>query len=280
MRSQQTRRHVIRCMAATLILFETSAIAQPRVPQRAQPVRIASRTPMAQPRSMGTVPSAAIRRPTVALGTPARPVQSISARQPTATLNPLLSRNHALSAPRLPQPSLRGHSRLPRLAIGNHRPQPMPRPEARPGGIHIAFGFTIGHPAPPPVTIVQPLCVAPAVVSAPIVVAPQPVVQVPVVQPALPAPHGVLFEAVVSRDDEIAPKKMLTVDGIMLKIEDTDRCPLGVDIELSVLGYEQSIEDLPIGSRIDIHGQSGRQFHVDILAIDDDTETLRFAISQ
>jgi len=125
------------------------------------------------------------------------------------------------------------------------------------------------------VTIVEPVYAAP-VVSAPIVVAPQPVVQVPTV---LPTPQGILLEAVISRDDDIAPRKVLTIDGIMLKIEDTDRCPLDVDIELSVLGNEYEFEDLPVGSSVELTGQSGQRYQLHILAIDDDSETLRFAIS-
>jgi hypothetical protein len=146
--------------------------------------------------------------------------------------------------------------------------------------VHIGFGFTWGYVAPPLVTVVEPLYVEPVVVSIPAVVVPPPVVQVPTIQPARPAPQGVLLEAVVSRDDDIAPKRILTIDGIMLKIEDTDGHPLDVDIELNIHGNEHDFDDLPIGSRVDVYGQSGQLYHVDILAIDDDTETLRFAISQ
>ncbi len=107
-----------------------------------------------------------------------------------------------------------------------------------------------------------------------------PVVQVPAAPPVLSAPQGVLFEAVVSRDDHIAPKSLLTIDGIVLKIKDTDWDPLDVDIELSILGNSLDFDDIPLGSTVEVYGQSGQLYRVHILAIDDDSETLRFAISQ
>lgn len=125
----------------------------------------------------------------------------------------------------------------------------------------------------PPVTVFEPVYVEPVIVSAPVVMAPPPVVYAP-------APVGTVFEAVVSRDDDIARKEMLTIDGIVLEIEDSDRRPLDVDIDLRVDEREYEFEDLPIGSRVDVHGRSGQLYHVDILDIDDDTETLRFAISR
>lgn len=181
------------------------------------------------------------------------------------------------SAPR----SSHGNYRLPNPPSRNYcPPQPTRHHDSRHGSTHFGFNFSVGCVAPPLVTVAEPLYVQPPVVSAPIVVAPQPAVQVPTVQPALSAAYGVLLEGVVSRDDHIAPKSVMTVDGIILKIEDTDECPLDVDIELDILGHEQDFEDLPIGSRVSVYGQSGQLYHVDILAIDDHSETLRFAISQ
>ena len=188
-----------------------------------------------------------------------------------------------MSTSRSPQRSAHGNNRISHPGHGNHRPLPPQRHDSRHSRTHFGFNFNIGHVAPPLVTVVEPVYpvyIEPVQISTPIVVAPQPVVQVPTVQPALPVPQGVLCDALVSRDDDIAPKKMLTVDGIMLKIEDTDGNPLDVDIELDILGHEYDFEDLPIGSRVDVYGQSGQLYHLDILAIDDDTETLRFAISQ
>lgn len=129
---------------------------------------------------------------------------------------------------------------------------------------------------PPPVTVVEPMYVQPVVVSPPVVMAPPPVVQVPTVQTALPMPQGILWQGVISRDDDIAPKAVLTVDGIVVKINDADRHPLDVDIELN--GHD--FDDLPLGSRVDVYGQSGQLYHLDILGIDGESETLQFAIGQ
>jgi len=146
--------------------------------------------------------------------------------------------------------------------------------------VHIGFGFGSRYVVPPPVTVFEPVYIEPGVVSTPVVMAPPPVAYAPAMQPAVPMSQGVVFEAVVSRDDDIARKEMLTVDGIVLEIEDSDRRPLDVDIDLRVGCREYEFEDLPIGSRVDIHGRSGQLYHVDILDIDDDTEALRFAISR
>jgi hypothetical protein len=139
--------------------------------------------------------------------------------------------------------------------------------------VHIGFGFASSYAAPAPVAVVEPVYAQPVAVSAPTVVAPPQVTHTP-------ASSGTVFEAVVSRDDDIAPKEILTVDGIVLKIKDTDRCPLDVDINLYVDCRKYEFEDLPIGARVEVQGRSGQLYHVDILDIDDETETLRFAISR
>lgn len=286
MRSQLKTRQVTCCLAAILLLCGTSTFAGPRVTRSASPARAASRSGAVRLQSRGAIPRSAIRRSAATRSVPSRVVQHAPARRPgpaqirRPTVNRSQSRSHAMIAPRSHHVFSRSNRRPRNVAIHQHRPHHARRLGSRHSGLNIGFGFTIGQVAPPLVSVFEPLCVEPVVVSSPVVVAPQPAVQVPAIQPALPAPQGVLLEAIVSRDDDIAPKKIPTVDGIMLKIEDTDRHPLDVDIELNIHGNEHDFKDLPIGSRVDVYGQSGQLYHVDILAIDDDTETLRFAISQ
>lgn len=284
MKSLRETQSVIFCLAVTLAMSATSSFAASRVTQRTSPARSASWSATAQPRSTATIPNATMRRATAARETPARATRQTITKRTPAMGNPPMSRNQPQNAPRPPERSRHGDTRN-RYSDrysgnSNHRPALPQYRDSRHHSTHFGFNFNIGHVAPPPLTVFEPVYVQPVPVGVPAIVAPPPVMPVPTVQPALPITQGVLFDAFVSRDDHIAPKKILTVDGIMLKIKDTDAYPLDVDIELGILDHEYNFEDLPIGSRVDIYGQSGQLYHVDIIAIDDDTETLRFTISQ
>jgi hypothetical protein len=117
----------------------------------------------------------------------------------------------------------------------------------------------------------------------PVVVSPPPAVAYPQesIAGAAPAPAGnVLFEGVVSRDDDIARKEIVTVDGIVIKVEDTDDRPLDADLEVRVGRYEEDFEDVPIGASIPVVGLSGRPYYLNVFDIHDDTETVSFAIVQ
>ena len=254
MRSQLKTRRAICCLAATLVLAGTSAFAGPRVTRNAASVRAAGTS---RPRAIGPISRSSTTRSATVANRHSRSVHRATARH--------------MSTRRPRSVSIRSHGSH-HIGHRHHRP--------RHTAIHVGFGFTSGYVAPPPVTVFEPVYIEPVVVSTPVVMAPPPVVHAPAMQPAVPMSQGVVFEAVVSRDDDIARKEMLTVDGIVLKIEDSDRRPLDVDIDLRVGCRKYEFEDLPIGSRVDIHGRSGQLYHVDILDIDDDTETLRFAISR
>ena len=290
MKSKQRTRSVIFCLAATIVLCGTSVFAAPRTTRRTSPAQAAARSTNGRSRARATTDRSAVRRSTSLQKTPVRTVQQTPARRSTVAGNPSYSRNRATSTPRSsqrsshgnkPQRRSHGNNRIAHRGHGNHHPLlPPPRRDSRPRNTYFGFNLSIVHAAPPLVTVVDPVYAQQLPVSPPIIVAPPPAVQVPTVQPALPLTQGVLFEAIVSREEDIAPKEIMTVDGIVLKIKDTDGYPLDVDIELSVLGHREKFEDLPIGSRVEVYGPSGQLYHVDILAIDDDTETLQFAISQ
>lgn len=146
--------------------------------------------------------------------------------------------------------------------------------------VSLGFGFhkTYVEPAYAP---------APVVVGAPVISEPYPVGGQPVITPqgpapgATPAPAGnVLFEGVVSREDDIAPKEILTIDGIAVKVEDTDDDPLDADIDIDVDHYEEEFEDVPIGASIPVIGLSGQTYYLHLFDIHDETETISFAIVQ
>lgn len=144
--------------------------------------------------------------------------------------------------------------------------------------LSLGFGFhnTYVDPYPAPVIVDS----APVIESYPAVPA-QPVVPQPAVPGAAPAPAGnVIFEGVVSRDDDIAYKEIPTVDGIIVKVKDTDDDPLDADIEVRVDHYEEEFEDVPIGASIPVVGLSGQTFYLNVFDIHDDSETVSFAIVQ
>ncbi len=104
-------------------------------------------------------------------------------------------------------------------------------------------------------------------------------------QPAAPAPPRQtekkptrVFHGTVSRDDDRYPKELTTIDGIIVKVKDTDEDPLDADLEIRVGSFKTRYKDQPVGARITGRGESGRRYQVVILAIEDDEETVHFAI--
>lgn len=150
--------------------------------------------------------------------------------------------------------------------------------------------------APPPRPVVPPSTSKPAI--APPAKAPAPRVApatqpVPQPQPAptVPPPAEAttaeprpgdqpvrVFQGIVSRDDDRYPKELATVDGIVVKVLDTDGKPLDADIEIRVGKRKKEYSDKPVGTRIGGYGESGRAYVVVILRIEDDTETVHFAV--
>ncbi len=89
-----------------------------------------------------------------------------------------------------------------------------------------------------------------------------------------------VFQGVVSRDSNVAGKEMATIDGIVVKVEDTDRTPLDADMQIHVGSARWEYEDLPVGTVIQVAGLSGRGYRIQLTAIEDHTETVWFAMGQ
>ncbi len=102
----------------------------------------------------------------------------------------------------------------------------------------------------------------------------------PRVEPPLAAePSSVhVFTGIVSRDDERYPKTCPAVDGLSIKLRDTDHGP---DADVDVYRGSQRVtkyENLVPGQSVRVRGRSGREYEMVILDIHDPTETVRFAI--
>lgn len=93
-----------------------------------------------------------------------------------------------------------------------------------------------------------------------------------------PASPVQVFQGIVSRDDDRYPKEVLTVDGIVVKVRDTDKDPLDADLEIRVGKARKEYNDKRVGARIGGYGESGRPYVIVITRIDDETETVHFSV--
>jgi len=168
--------------------------------------------------------------------------------------------------------------------FGRLAPRPAPRPIAVPAprrstSVSVNFGFVSAAPAYP---VVAPV---PVVVPAPVVVPPPPIVTMPppaVYQAPMPAaaPSGVVFQGVLSDDDDIAPESVCVGDGIEVEIEKTRDEPPRADLEIQIGDFEETYKRLVIGSRISFHGLSGQLYHLDVVDVNDELEAVTIVISR
>ncbi|MBI4579996.1 MAG: tetratricopeptide repeat protein [Planctomycetes bacterium] len=87
-----------------------------------------------------------------------------------------------------------------------------------------------------------------------------------------------LYVGTVSRDNSRYKKVVVTVDGISVKVKDTDRKPLDADLEIVAGKFKVKPDDVPVGAAIKIQGVSGRLYKLTVLYIIDADETVGFAI--
>jgi hypothetical protein len=87
-----------------------------------------------------------------------------------------------------------------------------------------------------------------------------------------------VFKGIVSRDDDRYPKEVKTLDGIIVKVRDTDEDPLDADMEIRVGHTEKEYDDLPTGAKIEGRGLSGRHYQLIIERIYDEEETVHFVL--
>lgn len=83
----------------------------------------------------------------------------------------------------------------------------------------------------------------------------------------------------VSRHDDRFPKMAEAVDGIALKIKDTDPEP-DADVEVYRDGeHILQLKDWPADGRAFVEGRSGKRYELRLLDINDETETIRVEIA-
>ncbi len=89
-----------------------------------------------------------------------------------------------------------------------------------------------------------------------------------------------VFKGIVSRDDDRYPKELKTIDGIIVKVRDTDEDPLDADMEIRVGDSEKEYDDLRTGVQIEGRGLSGHRYQLTIKRIYDEEETVYFILER
>jgi hypothetical protein len=102
----------------------------------------------------------------------------------------------------------------------------------------------------------------------------------PAARPATPHRDRVsyLATATVSRKDNRYPKKVETVDGIFVKIKDTDDDP-DADVEIYLDSKRiRRISNWRVGQHVTVVGRSGRLYDIVLRDITDSTESIRVGV--
>ncbi|HPP27423.1 MAG TPA: hypothetical protein PLV57_12940 [Phycisphaerae bacterium] len=89
-----------------------------------------------------------------------------------------------------------------------------------------------------------------------------------------------LFRGTLSRDDRRYKKQIAVVDGISIKLKDTDAKPLDADFEIVAGQFTSKPKDVPVGGKVTIRGVSGRMYVMTVVWIDDDQETVHFSLDR
>jgi hypothetical protein len=102
-----------------------------------------------------------------------------------------------------------------------------------------------------------------------------PPAQAPVQDPSAPT---VVYEGLLSEEDDIGPDETLTFDGIVVELEDVHSHPLSVDLEIKIDDHDTDLERIPLGAQIPVYGLSGQMYYLEIVDIDESTDTIIFAM--
>lgn len=97
-----------------------------------------------------------------------------------------------------------------------------------------------------------------------------------------PSPAGDrhLMVGIISRGDRRFKKSIAVMDGLVVRLRDTDSDPLDADLEIVAGKFKVSPNDVPVGGVVKIQGISQRKYKLTILWIDHDRDTVKFAIDR
>jgi len=87
-----------------------------------------------------------------------------------------------------------------------------------------------------------------------------------------------MYLGIISRGDRRFKKSLTIMDGVTIKLRDTDKDPLDADLEIVAGKFNISPNDIPAGGAVKIQGLSKRQYKLTVMWIDHDNDTIKFAI--
>jgi hypothetical protein len=102
----------------------------------------------------------------------------------------------------------------------------------------------------------------------------------PVVSRPNAQPDRHLLVGIISRGDHRFNKVMTIMDGLSVKLRDTDDDPLDADLEIVAGKFKISANNVPAGNAVKIRGVSQRQYKLTILWIDHERDTVKFAVDR
>jgi len=145
--------------------------------------------------------------------------------------------------------------------------------EQSPDDAHLARVFISAKPAPEDRSAANdPNVVATAPQKQPRTIVAQP--------PAQPMPRQPrVFQGSVSDEGDVAPKRLLTIDGILVEYDDVDDEPMRADLKVFVGGTKVEFKNIHQGQRVGIRGQSGQEYWITPLVISKHEERITFSVS-
>lgn len=99
-------------------------------------------------------------------------------------------------------------------------------------------------------------------------------------RPAAETEPRQVFRGALSRGDKRHKKELTILDGISIKLKDTDGDPVDADFEIIAGKFKVKPSDVPAGAKVQLRGASGRVYVLNVIWIDDDQETVHFAVDR
>lgn len=89
-----------------------------------------------------------------------------------------------------------------------------------------------------------------------------------------------VYRGVISRREHRYRKHVAVVDGISIKLKDTDDKPLAASFEIMVGKLKTKPKDVPPGGKIEMRGASGRRYVMHVIWINHDQKTVHFSVDR
>lgn len=89
-----------------------------------------------------------------------------------------------------------------------------------------------------------------------------------------------VYRGVISRREHRHKKEVTVVDGISIKLKDTDKKPLTASFEIVVGKSKAKAKNVPPGGKIEMRGASGRRYVMHVIWINHEQKTVHFSVDR